>query len=407
MYRERKRAAEEAERMRTARLEGVVEELGGILMSFADDLIAVDEVRRNHTLMTSLQKTIRKSIAMTNEVLDMESTQGEESSRDPEVEESAVVRPHAIILDPVPPTETRQDQHEYGSSPLLPYQDDSQSAYTPTALTRSFASATSLDHLLYPRIAQQTFGNGWMDYHGDFVNHHPPNTGANGITPDTFPYRLVEQSVAHSFNVLLRDVSITTDKARSIFRWSLGTKTREGLLCHLRWMLGPGRFILSRAAGIPAKRYTKALACGKSLDDEENDDCGSHASPTFASDLGDEEASSEPLALLSARDVDDKLDSLQARPVGNNILELTISSPAPTEMTMQKGENDNNRPSAPGVRQGLTTFLTLRLSLSLLIQNLSTTAICLQAGPGYPETELGRIIQESMLQPAEMPMFVV
>lgn len=365
-------------------------------MDFADELMGYENLKANRHVVDCLRRAIEAMVRLGGEVVDSQDQEPAKAEKPtaPHEENSTVevqfekdqshqVQP-AVDIWPETSDLSLIAPGLLLSEPLFtPIEPLSQQQLAPIPTFHSFES--SQPSKPPPLFFRNVFGNGWLPSHGDFVDMTPPFDGIY-VPTDSFSYRLVERTLASTYSILVRDQQIANENTKSIFRYTLQTKTREGILTHVRWMLGPGRHRVFKAVDIPASRVAEILWRGQSHLVEWDGEA------IFRTESYEEGLAKGPLppAMLSAMEVQQKLEQLGARDVGNDTLELRLPGSA---------DNSSSPDSdAEAYRsQYMTEATTIRLSMPLLIDNLSSTAVCLQVGPGFRSDELYGAVEASVI----------
>ncbi|RFU79623.1 hypothetical protein TARUN_2596 [Trichoderma arundinaceum] len=221
-----------------------------------------------------------------------------------------------------------------------------------------------------------------------------------------FASRLIEITLSRAYSVLFGAVSASSDEVHRTFGSTLRTRTREQILVDLRWLLGPGKKALPQASG-----YLWEYA-------NEND-----APPRWAGyssfngiclevdsdklpDTAHQPAFYQP-RLLTTLGVVQELSNLRATVIDEDTLEITLGDqqlldpnfPLNTRNT-DKGSiynptasplNNTNLCDSPN------ESLKIRLSVPLLIVNLSLVAMCAKVGPVYPSNDMAKAVEAAVI----------
>lgn len=241
----------------------------------------------------------------------------------------------------------------------------------------------------------------------------------------SFTQRLTEGIISYGYACLINSPAISAAVAAvevdRAFGYTLRFRTRQQMADTLQWFLGPGREYLYRASG-----FTWGTKGGTKADFPP----GFGVRPKMRDLLAPErvlegEMDAEP-DFLTAVGVHEELKNLGAKLVDSDTIEIKIGSqsqssdggfglgigrtstsgasphmPAWTEGPRQ----DGNAPESPA---GGSVFgfllgrrrqrdLTLRLNMTLLIQNLMRHSVCFLRGPAFPRHELGEVVQASVV----------
>lgn len=165
-----------------------------------------------------------------------------------------------------------------------------------------------------------------------------------------------------------------------MFGSTLRFRERNEMMLKLQWLLGPGKREFVHAAELPWG--------GRFWDQEFSGDDLSSASHLI---------SYSPQQFMSVVGVEKQLEALGARMVDKDTLELDIGSPVNQQMPEQLQPESwsfvNFFP--PESLQPSSKPTRMRVSMSLLVANLTRICVCLMKGPGFPRRELRRVIFES------------
>lgn len=397
VYRERKRAAESAQKDRIHHLENVVEQMSSVFMDFADEMMGDEELKRNRTLVDSLRKTIGAMVRLGGQVVDPRDSdpststpeQPVEAKMIEEAEQTTLVQPHSQQEESPFMAGVSTEANVFPQATMLSFPNTSAFPPFEPLSDINFPSTPSFDlsqkRSPSPKMPQSFFGNGWLPYHGDFVDMTPPFEGVY-VPPDSFSLRLVERTMETSYDVLFRDDSLVDEHTMSIFKYTLQSKTRQGILAYVRWMLGPGHHRVYKAADIPASRVAELLGRGQShlvewdgegilrVEDGPDVPVQGPAAP----------------AVLSAVEVQRKLEELGACQLDGDLLELTLTG---SESLPNRLASDADAYRS----QQMAEAMTIRLSVPLLIYNLSMTAVCLDVGLGFRSESLYEAVEASII----------
>lgn len=373
-------------------------------MTFFDDLMNNEAVKANSDLCSSLQKTTKVVLSLANEAVDSEETEPQTSQ-----EEASSRHLDASHTKDKEPDNTQQFEwmQEYPQDATMhdPQEVDDMANATSSLVPQTYKpqSAEPSSSQLSPQI----FGNGWSRFHGDFIDTECAPSGY--IDPSSFSFRLVERTLALAFSLLFSDEDLTSIQARSVFRWTYRSKSRDAHLCHLRWMLGPGRHNMWEAVDVPVNKHARVVSRAQNLL------CGRHAGEVQVHGYVENEGPQEEMPdLLSAMEVQRKLEELNSRTVDGDTMEITIPKKAAAPSTTARGAFEAWSAFDPTADFDLysTTALTLRLSISLLISNLAMTNVCVITGPAFQSAQLSRAVEASLTEtPVEkqldQPFFVL
>ncbi|KAI8720174.1 hypothetical protein NCS52_00462100 [Fusarium sp. LHS14.1] len=351
VFRQRRQANKEAARCRIQQLENTIEELSNVIVSFCDEMIGTEEVAREKRLMARLQRCTAQALVLARSA---SSTNANSTARETEDDEQKVER----YNDPTKNT----NQKIVGST--LPqasscYSSDSAHAITPPLM----------DHA-------------WLHSHQHDLD-----------TSSSFPLHLVQTTLSRACLYLNGDVYIAAEDMERAFGHSLRLHTHQQVLDHLRWLLGAGKDEMRKATGI--NWSTKAWAEGGDSTDlfwpfKEDGSIGT--------DDGSED-DSQP-EFLTALGVQEQLESLGAKVLGSDLMELSISG---YESLQIYSTADSGPASLGAVRPARapssvgSAALIVWLNTSLLTTNLADEAMCLEKGPIYPRRGVARAVEASVI----------
>ena len=370
-------------------------------MDFADELMGYEDFKKNRPVVDCLRRAIQAMVKLGSEVANCEGPRGRAAEK-PDQESVPKSAPVAEFV-------RERSQSIAPNQPVIEIWPDvinelpdildvvHSDALFPTGehldgrvLNQVPGFGRPNQEFYSPKIPPPFFGNGWLPYQGGFVDMTPPFDGIY-VPADSFSFRLVERTLATTFSVLYRDEQVVNDQTKDMFRYTLQTKNRDRILTHVRWMLGPGRHRVFRAVDIPAAKVAEFLWRGQAdLAECDGDGEGIFRTESYAEGLA---KGALPPAMLSAMEVQRKLEQLGAREVGNDTLELTLPGSGDHGGSLDlRTEGDHLLNQQP-----MADTTTIRLSVSMLIHNLSLTATCLQVGPGYRSNELYGAVEASVI----------
>jgi hypothetical protein len=393
IFRRRKQAAEAEQTRRMRRLEEVIEEMSSVFLGNVDEMMLSKTATQDPNLVANVRGSVAKILSLAKEVAGSEHDEG------------------------IPISQSQQQADERSSSPEDGSHSSSSGAsvidaspVTPMALPGMLCPPAAVN-LPVQKMPPQIWGNGW------FVQTDLLDYGCNPVrlSEDSFPVRLVDTSVAKAYVALLASghtLDLSSDAYR-IFNASLHYRTREELLYKMRWLLGPGRDNLHRAAnatyGDPHLKTNFPIESTGAID--------VFAASQMPFDGGPKDK------FINAMDVYRQLARLGAKMVDRDTLEIVVpcpsaasSPPMAAAMTELHAMFDRSpREQCPQTRGGLgggagawgyigdhpsstaaAPFITMRLSASLLIESLCHVSTCLARGPGYPRHEICRAVETSV-----------
>lgn len=351
VFRQRRQASKEAQRCRIQQLENTVEELSNVIISFCDEMIGTEEVAREQRLMARLQRCTAQALVLARSA---SNTNANYTAREIEDDE--------------------QKTEEYKYPTKKPNQKIVDSTLPRASSCHSHDSA----HAMTPPLIDQA----WLQTH-----QHDMDTSSS------FPLHLVETTLSRAYLYLNGDVHIAAEDMERAFGHSLRLHTHQQVLAHLRWLLGAGKDKMRQATGI--NWSIKAWADGGDSTDlfwpfKEDGSIGT--------DDGSED-DSQP-EFLTALGVQEQLESLGAKVLDSDLMELSISG---YESLQIYSSADSGPASLGAVRPARapssvgSAALIVWLNTSLLTTNLADLAMCLEKGPVYPRHGVARAVEASVI----------
>ncbi|UPK89468.1 hypothetical protein LCI18_000403 [Fusarium solani-melongenae] len=352
VFRQRRQANKEAQRCRIQQLENTVEELSNVIINFCDEMIGTEEIAREKRLMARLQRCTAEALALARSA---SSTNASPTARETEDDEQKI--------------------EEYKYSTKKANQKITDSALPQASSCHHPDSADTIP----PPLIDQT----WPQTH-----QHGPDTSSS------FPLHLVETTISQAFLYLNGDVYITVEDLERAFGFSLRLHTRQQLLHHLQWMLGPGKDAMHQATGINWSTTAWSGGGGGSTDLS-----WSFAEDSSPSTDDGSEGDIQP-EFLTALGVQQQLESLGAKVLGSDLIELNISG---YESLQLRSTADSSPASLSAARPAHapssveSAALIVWLNTSLLTSNLANVAMCLDKGPVYPRRGVARAVEASVI----------
>ncbi|KAH7255091.1 uncharacterized protein BKA55DRAFT_537506 [Fusarium redolens] len=187
--------------------------------------------------------------------------------------------------------------------------------------------------------------------------------------PEMFSLQVTISTLKHGYDLLLSATNATEPSIIRVFGIAMQRRSREQLLLHLRWLLGPGILELGRLC--------KA---------------------TFYS--------SDAAVLCNADEVANLVQQGSIRSIGNDVIELSTDSrnvvgsvgvkPLGTGPgSFHSLSKEGNSWKESNNHQGTTQ--TIRISMSLLLRNLAHAGFCLITGPAFTMQHLEKAINASVI----------
>lgn len=223
---------------------------------------------------------------------------------------------------------------------------------------------------------------------------HIPITRSNPPS-QAFCLQLLEATLSQACLILAGCLPVSPGDFQNIFGITLQYRTREEQLSQVRCMLGSDTE-KRLAAGMPLRESVRGwrdqcsqrLGFGLVAECEADVIHGKNLSPGF----------------LTALEVQKQLQSLGARKVGSDTLEVCITSAV--ENPDIAGRVLASTLFAPAPRTadfGLVKALTLQLNVPLLITNLASSAKCFLTGPAYSQLGFFKAVEASLISVTDAP----
>ncbi|RMJ16233.1 hypothetical protein CDV36_004153 [Fusarium kuroshium] len=353
VFRQRRQANKEAQRCRIQQLEKTVEELSNVIISFCDEMIGTEEIAREKRLMAQLQLCTAQALVLAKSV---SNTNVNRTVREKEDDEQEM------------------EKYKYPTKKL------------DQKLTNStLPQASSCHHpdrasAVVPPLIDQA----WLQTYQHDLD-----------TSSSFPLHLVETTISRACLYLNGDVHIAVEDLERAFGLSLRIHTRQQLLAHLRWLLRAGKEEMRQATGI--NWSTKVWSRGGSGSTDLFRPFAEDGSP--GTDDGSEDDDLQP-DFLTALGVQEQLESLGAKVLGSDLMELSISG---YESLQARSTADSGPALLSVVRPERTPSLVgsaaliVWLNTSLLATNLAHMAMCLEKGPVYPRRGVAKAVEASVV----------
>lgn len=217
---------------------------------------------------------------------------------------------------------------------------------------------------------------------------HIQTTKSNSPS-QVFCLQLLEATLSQACLILAGCLPISPDDFQSIFGVTLQYRTREEQLSQVRCLLGSDS--------------EKCLAAGMSPRDSVRGWQVQHSLQLGFGLIADYEADvvhgqSLPPGFLTALEVQRHLKSLGARKLGNNTLEVNITSAVEDPVMAARALASTLRaPTPPTTDFGLVQALTVQLNVPLLIANLTSSAKCFLTGPAYSQLGFFKAVEASLI----------
>ena len=376
---------------RTKRLEAITEQMSTCFIRCADELLAHEVVRGCEDLVCTLQGAMAEILELAKEVVGDSGAAEEET---PESEHSVSSSKLAIETPPDITTSLLDP------SPVNPVTSETL-LEPPNRLNASFIdSLLAIDpRLLFPPKASSAFFHqvpGNEGYPHDLPLLYEPYYGKTDLdyfAADGFIHRLVRASVTQGY-ITLKNASDSPHpytKAYRKFNLALQLYPKAHILQKLRQTLDSEQKHFSKLYDIRFQDLPdELLAAAVVTTGAERD-----GAPLWSK-------------FMNAREVYLQLQAVGGRMIDSDIMELRLRTPDDEfpinvhrrNASAQQAQNwgylgffpTPQRKAARGEAAGLT----VQLSVSMLVANLSHVSICLVPGPGYPRHELGHAVEAAV-----------
>ena len=223
----------------------------------------------------------------------------------------------------------------------------------------------------------------------------------NPLAPNSFTFRPVCAcfSLGHLILSKSEKSPLPHCEESRIFASSLRYRHQYNLVHKMRWLLGPGQHELQQAAELSMEG--RWYECEFSAED---------LLPTHPGVRGSNKDEGTEVPLLSAVGVEKQLLALGARFVGQDSVKLEITRPITTVGIRDLDQvilgNSCLVMGEPLIEDAGASHkpLTIRLSMTLLLANLSRHGVCLMKGPGFPKVKFKEAIEGSIVY-VEKPLY--
>ncbi|KAG9496134.1 hypothetical protein J7337_012713 [Fusarium musae] len=384
-FRRKKQEVDETRCNRIKHLEGVVERMSTVFVDFTDGLLQQDVVQQSPGMIASIQGVIADILALANEAGDPEQDTKTRKARGKATEtqyHSPKDSEHELpSSNPIVTITATPDDPLTAISPM-PLADDS-------PINMPLFEDTTVPLQVVPTIYSQA--------------SYPPFTIPAPLSPllrssslpplslNSFICRLTYSCFKVGCLVLSRsiDAPLPLSEESRMFGSTLRYRERDEMILRMRWLLGPGKHELQTLAELPwGGRWWDQEFSGSDLANYATDATMVDSSaPQFLSVLGVE----KQLVALGARFVDKEtieLDSSALSILSGNRLEPSCAQPESWSFVNLFPSKDS-RPQIEASK--------VRVSLNLLIVNLTKIAVCLMKGPGFPRQALRGVIEGSVI----------
>ncbi|CAJ0554770.1 Ff.00g132830.m01.CDS01 [Fusarium sp. VM40] len=373
-FRKRRQAAEAARLQRLKRLEGVIERMSTVIVGYADKMLQEDVLKQYPALAADTQDVIANVLALANE------------AGDPEDKSAA---------EPIEGTTPNYLEEEPRRGDIGALEDQPVSSDIPTfslppneqSINFINESMPQYHHFIsYPSRIYPDSAIGEVPYLPPSTL--PPSIGLlpwstiKPLSPTSFTHQLTHTCFNVGFLLLTKSPNSPVplaDEAR-VFGSTLRSDERNEMMTKVTWFMGPGRDDMKFFALMPLGRQWQ----DKSYTTSELTKTTNKPALPFCSVLG----------------VERQLATMGAHIVAKDTLELAIDS------TIDDEDQRRLQPESwsfvnifpPGVLRLKSELPSIRVSISLLVKNLSEISVCLSGGPGFPRKRLGKAIVDSAIK---------
>ncbi|KAM0230173.1 hypothetical protein ACHAP5_011441 [Fusarium lateritium] len=253
---------------------------------------------------------------------DQEGDKGKDSSSDSNVEQDVNIQLHTVSM----PNGTMQASMESGKQYELV-----------TASSGIIDQNVGLDSYFETNVADSQWTNQtfWLG------NDPAPILGSPESLDSPFSLQVIMSTLKHGYDVLLSATNLTEPSMIQVFGIALQRRSREQILLHLSWLLGPGTFELDRLCKVNFNNSDAAV-------------------------------------VYNADQVAKLVRQRSIRSIGDDVIELEGNS--------WKGNNSHRG-----------TTQTIQISMGLLLRNIAHAGFCLIAGPAFRMEHLERAINASII----------
>lgn len=354
-----------------------------VFIGFCDDMLSTQELASQPHLMARLQHSTTRVLALARSVSGTNETSAARESEG----DGNDIQDDAKDEEKLPKIPSRRKTADSALPKVSSYQRPSVSVGADTD------SSTNVD--------VNTDDSMSMDMRRGLNGIAAVVGQAQMLTPDfdaSFPVQLVKATLSHASLALNGDIYIGAEDMERAFGSMLRIRTRQQLATSMRWMLGPGRHAMYQATGInwnPGSTRGTEGYCHSFLPSPEHGHYSTSDADSSSDNFNDRPEQTE---FLTALGVQEQLQSLGAKVLSPETMELSISGPGSTESdTRRPSSNFLAFPTANALGLAAPARLVLRLNTFLLATNLSHEAKCLGKGPVYPRHGIAKAIEASVI----------
>lgn len=369
-FRLRRQAAEAAQQRRIAQLEDTVERLSNVLVGLCDEMLNSEEVARHPRLMTRLHRSTTDALALAKSISGSVDSVDDYGVNTP-VDETP--RPHE--------TQPRMTVNDLSSKPR-------------PAKHSWFSSGPVFG--LWPTAGESTHE---INEVGEVpAKDVQSSTGPVPLPPwpktiqdttyfDLFPIRLVKVSLALGCSCLSGELGLPESEIQRAFGPALRVQSRQQVLSHLQWLLGPGQNHLHETSGADWSPGSSETSSSDSSPPSQSTNSSSDSGDTYQAEF------------LTAVGVHEQLQSFGATLLDQDTMELRFTG---SERPGTLPEAPSPILTAPSLQLMAATRLILRLNISVLANNLAYMGICLGKGPVYPRQGIASAVEASIVRAWEV-----
>ncbi|KAM0339105.1 hypothetical protein ACHAPU_011058 [Fusarium lateritium] len=371
VYRMRQEAAQKDQNSRLRQLEDAVEGMSSSVEIFAKNILSLSVVKQHHEILTPLREMTARVLALAEEV-----------------NNCSAYAPKTVLPDDMTennrdslPARVGRESESHSTASSSPPSSQAQEVKGADPSTNDVTHNDIWSNTTEPPSQDYSQGIG-MDHW--LLGAKGTVAGSNHRLPhDSLAYKLVYSSLSTALSALTEPHHVNTSMSEEyrIFGSILHAPRRSYLRGMLQWLFGPGA--------------TYFYDCAKL---SFFSDCLSD--PGQQHPTSSRLAETKQLSFLSVMDVETKLLGLGARMQDQEVIELQIEDPNVPRQTLDEQCLSH---LAVGdfalfpTDQSVAAKMTVHLSMPLLINHLSKSAICLGRGPVFPVHDLDFAIEASIV----------
>ncbi|SPJ71747.1 uncharacterized protein FTOL_01475 [Fusarium torulosum] len=370
VYRLRREAAQKDQTSRLLQLERAIEGMSSCIEAFTKEMLSLRIVKQHRELLVPLREMTTTVLALATETDRNDSQPPNETS--PSHQNETKDNKHRRKASHG--GETRPVTHPHSTSSKELQSSDkaiSMADTAPEPIMRDMALDSNQDHSSAHRMKNLHMEQ-WLLEVKD-----PAGVGFTQRLPlQSLAYKLVHASLTIGLKALTQpsySIGPRVEESR-IFGSVLDEARRAYLIYVFEWLLGPG--------------IARLYDCAKLSFVLNQVSQSNQPHPTSIHFLG-----TEQLPLLSVMDIESRLVALGARIQDQEFIELEIENPTKPKASIEQHFFSHSFNAVPPK----TTTMTIRLSVSRLVVNLSKYAVCSGRGPAFFLHHLGMAIEASVI----------